>query len=198
MAQRDWARAGAYWQRATKVIERRAERGLATSEGGPVKEEAVRSSWYFSGLIKMTDRLAPQGHADRAQQGREMFEKAQWVQASGAASSLTQMALRSATGSAALAVLVRERQDLVAEWQVKDKQRIAAKSELPAKRKPNAEKALSDRLASIDARLKAIHAQLAKDFPDYAICRAYACTKSWRGISRAVHHSRGKLRRRAT
>ena len=50
----------------------------------------------------------------------------QWVQASAAASSLTQMAARSAKGDTALAGLVRERQDLVAEWQVKDKQLIAA------------------------------------------------------------------------
>ena len=168
LAQGNRELAADYWQRATTVIERRAERGLAGSEGSSLKGEAVRYSWYFSGLVKMTDRLTPQGHADRERQGREMFEKAQWVQASEAASSLAQMAARSAMGNAALASLVRERQDLVAEWQGKDKQLIAPKSELPAKRKPDAEKVLSDRLASIDARLKVIDAQLAKDFPDYA------------------------------
>jgi CHAT domain-containing protein/tetratricopeptide (TPR) repeat protein len=167
-AQGDWAHAAGYWQRATQIIERRAERGLGGSEGGSVKGEAVRNSWYFSGLIKVTDRLAPQGHADSAKRGREMFEKAQWVQAPEAASSLTQMAARSAKGNAALALLVRERQDLVAEWQVKDKQLIAARSELPAKRKPDVEKALSDRLEMIDTRLAAIDARFANDFPDYA------------------------------
>jgi CHAT domain-containing protein/tetratricopeptide (TPR) repeat protein len=168
LAQRNWAQAAAYWRRATKVIERRAERGLAGSEGGSVKGEAVRLDWLFSGLIKMTDRLVPQGHPDRARQGGEMFEKAQWAQASEAASSLSQMAARSAKGDDSLAGLVRERQDLVAEWQVKDKQLIAAKSEVPAKRNLNAEKSLSDRLASIDMRLAAIDAQFVKDFPDYA------------------------------
>src|SRR5262245_12867347 len=78
------------------------------------------------------------------------------------------MAARSAKGSPELSVLVRERQDLVGEWQAKDKQLIAAKSEPPAKRKAAAEKALSDRLAVIDTRLAAIGARLAKDFPDYA------------------------------
>jgi CHAT domain-containing protein len=168
LVQRDWVRAAGYWQRATQVIERRAGRGLAGSEGGSVKGEAVRMSWYFSGLVKMSDRLAPQGHADRARQGLEMFEKAQWAQASEAASSLTQMAARSAKGDTALASLVRERQDLVAEWQVKDKQLIAARSQPPTKRTPNTEKSLSDRLASIDTRLAAIDAQFAKDFPEYA------------------------------
>jgi CHAT domain-containing protein len=124
-------------------------------------------AWFFSGLIKVTDRIAPQGHSDRARQGREMFEKAQWAQASEAASSLTQMAARSAKGDATLAGLVRERQDLVAEWQVKDKRLIAAKSQPPAKRSADAEKSLSDRLASIDTRLVAISAQFEKEFPDY-------------------------------
>jgi hypothetical protein len=178
VVQRDWVRAAGYWQRATQVIERRAERGLAGSEGGSVKGESVRLTWFFSGLIKMTDRLAPQGHADRARQGRETFEKAQWAQASEAASSLSQMAARSAKGDTALASLVRERQDLVAEWQVKDKQLIAARSQLPTKRTPNAEKSLSDRLASIDARLSAIDAGFAKDFPDYAQAPSHRAVRS--------------------
>jgi CHAT domain-containing protein len=127
----------------------------------------VRKWWYFSGLVKMTGRLVPQEHADRAKQGHEMFEKAQWAQASEAANSLAQMAARSAKGNAALAGLVRERQDLVSEWQVKDKQLVAAKSELPAKRNTDAEKSLSDRLMAIDARLAAIDLEFAKDFPDY-------------------------------
>jgi CHAT domain-containing protein/tetratricopeptide (TPR) repeat protein len=165
---RDWAQAAAYWQHATKVLERRAERGLAGSEGSSVKGEAVRNSQYFSGLVKMTDLLAPEGHADRATHGREMFETAQWAQGSEAASSLAQMAARSAKGDTVLAGLVRERQDLVGEWQAKDKQLIAAKSEAPIKRNTKAEKLLSDRLVAIDARLAAIDAQFAKDFPDYA------------------------------
>jgi CHAT domain-containing protein len=63
---------------------------------------------------------------------------------------------------------VRERQDLVGEWQVKDKHLISAKSEPPARRNSDAEKMLGDRLAAIDERLKTIDARLAKDFPEYA------------------------------
>jgi CHAT domain-containing protein/tetratricopeptide (TPR) repeat protein len=166
--QRNWVQAAAYWQRATQVIERRVERGLTGSEGGSVKGEAVQNSRYFSGLVKIMDRLAPQGRADRARLGREMFETAQWVQASDAATSLTQMAARSAKGDTALAALVRERQDLTGEWQARDKQLIAAKSLPRANRNTGAEKMLSDRLAAIDGRLSAIDAQFAKDFPEYA------------------------------
>ena len=33
LAKREWAQAAGYWQRATEIIERRAELGLAGSEG---------------------------------------------------------------------------------------------------------------------------------------------------------------------
>jgi tetratricopeptide (TPR) repeat protein len=168
IAQGNWARAADYWQHATEIIGRRAEREIAGSEGGSVKGEPMRNSHYILGLIKMTDRLASPGHADRARQGRDMFEKAQWALASEATSPMTQMAARSAKGDAALAYLVRERQDLVAERQVKDEQLIAAKSELPPKRNSDAEKSLNDRLAAIDVRLVVIDARFAKDIPGYA------------------------------
>jgi CHAT domain-containing protein len=97
-----------------------------------------------------------------------MFEAAQWAQGSEAAASLSRMAARSAKGSPQLAAVVREQQDLVSEWQVKDKLLTAAKSNEPVRRKPDAEKALGDRLAAIDARLADINRRLAQDFPDYA------------------------------
>jgi hypothetical protein len=71
-----------------------------------------------------------------------------------------------------LAGLVRKRQDLVSEWQHKDKLLIAAKSDPPGRRKVDVEKALADRLTTIDKQLATIDAQLANDFPDYAMWRA--------------------------
>ena len=97
-----------------------------------------------------------------------MFEAAQWAQASEAAASLAQMAARSAKGSPQLAGLVRERQDLLGEWQTKDKLLIAAKGDTAPKRKAEAEKTLADRLAAIDKRLAEIDRRLAREFPDYA------------------------------
>jgi CHAT domain-containing protein/tetratricopeptide (TPR) repeat protein len=166
LAQRDWAQAADYWRRATAIIERRTERGHTGPEEGSAK--AVGSSQYFSGLVKMTDRLPTGTEVDSAKRAAEMFEAAQWAEGSEAAGSLAQMAARSAKDDAGLAGLARERQDLVGEWQAKDKQLIAAKTEPPAKRNTEVEKSLSDRLAAIDARLATIDAQLAKDFPEYA------------------------------
>jgi tetratricopeptide (TPR) repeat protein len=91
VAQGEWAKAADYWRLATKLIERRAERGLPESEEGSMTGDEVRNGSYFSSLVKMTDQLVPQGHTHRAERGRQMFETAQWAQASEAASSLAQM-----------------------------------------------------------------------------------------------------------
>jgi tetratricopeptide (TPR) repeat protein/CHAT domain-containing protein len=168
LAQGDWARAADYWRRSTGVIQRRTQRGLAGSAEGSTKGEAQRLGSQFASLVRMTHRLATQGRVDKEIQSRAMFETAQWAQGSEAAASLAQMAARSAKGSAQLSSLVRERQDLVGEWQARDKHLIAAKSKEPDKRNATAEKALADRLAAIDTRLAVIDARLAKDFPDYA------------------------------
>ena len=121
----------------------------------------------FRSLVKTTHRLVAQGTGSTATLATEMFEEAQWGLGSEAAASLAQMAARSAKGSQ-LAGLVREQQDLVGEWQAKDKQLIATKSEPPAKRDGNAEKVLADRLTAIDTRLAEIDRRLGRDFPDYA------------------------------
>ena len=98
----------------------------------------------------------------------EMFQTAQWARSSGAAASLAQMAVRGATGNPTLAVVVRERQDLVAEWQERDARRSAALSQPPETRDEQFEAVNSARLADIDIRIAEIDEQFAKDFPDYA------------------------------
>ena len=127
-----------------------------------------RNSWQFEGLVKTTHRLETIRGEVGPVRATEMFEAAQWSKGSEAAASLAQMTARSARGSPALAVLVRERQDLVSEWQAKDKQLIAARSEPPGRRNAANEKALFDRLAAIDARLTEIDRRFARDFPEYA------------------------------
>lgn len=167
LGQRDWSRAARYWQTGAAVVMRRAERGVADASDGSSRSEAERSGWYFSGLVKATHRVTGAAR-ETALRAREMFEMAQWGHTSRAAASLAQMAARSAAGSPAVAAIVRERQDLVAEWQIKDQRLIAAKSSPPAGRNAAHEQVLSARLAAIDRRLSAIDGQLAKDFPDYA------------------------------
>ena len=99
---------------------------------------------------------------------REMFQAAQWAIASEAAQALAQMAARGAKGDPALAALVRERQDLVEEWQKRDGAQNAAVAQSPDKRDRAAEADNVTRLAAIDARIGHIDNRLTVDFPDYA------------------------------
>ncbi|WP_295559747.1 tetratricopeptide repeat protein [uncultured Hyphomicrobium sp.] len=168
LLQEKWAVAADYWRQSTAVIRRRTERGLTDGSHEQAHSEATRHSWQFHGLIKVDARIGADQGAEREKLAEEMFETAQWVQTSDAADTLSQMAARSAKGDAALAALVRERQDLVAEWQAKDKSLIAARSQLPDRRSAQAEGAIAARIAAIDARLAEIDARFATEFPDYA------------------------------
>ncbi len=177
LVQNDWSQAADYWRRSTGAIERRAERGLAGGIEGSAKGEAQKLSSQFSGLVKVTHRLAAYGHLDTEAAARAMFKAAQWAQGSEAAASLAQMAARSAKASPELSLLTREQQDLVREWQAKDKQLIAAKSEPPGRRNLIAEKSLydlSERLAAIETRLAGLEARLTKEFPDYGALASVA------------------------
>jgi hypothetical protein len=78
------------------------------------------------------------------------------------------MAARNATGDLQLALLVRERQDLVDEWQKRDAARSAAVAQSPSKRNKQKEAKSVARLSAIDNRIAEIDKRLAVDFPDYA------------------------------
>jgi CHAT domain-containing protein/Tfp pilus assembly protein PilF len=166
-AQSDWGRAADYWRRSTSVISRRTERGTPIGEAltGRRKSEATQLSFEFWSLVKAVYRLEPK-HRDAA--GRDMFQTAQWAQSSDAAESLSQMATRNAKGDNRLAAFVRERQDLVTEWQRRDQLRIAAVAQTPDKRNRQAEAENVGRLAAINARISTIDKELAANFPDYA------------------------------
>jgi CHAT domain-containing protein/tetratricopeptide (TPR) repeat protein len=165
----DWERAADYWRSSTGIITRRAQRGTLVGEAltGKRKSEAAQLSPRFLELIKVVHHLASK-RRDEKGLPREMFQTAQWAQSSEAAESLAQMAARGAKGDPQLASFVRERQDLVAEWQKRDQLRSAAVVRAPDKRNREAEAENVARLAAIDARIAIIDKDLAANFPDYA------------------------------
>src|SRR5262249_39599903 len=149
----DWARAADLWRRSTGLIIRRVQRGTnnpGSSRGQPLtgkrKGEAEQSSHQFRGLVRTVHRLASEARGANADLSGKAFQAAQGAQSSEAAASLAQMAARQAKGDNTLARLARERQDLVGEWQTRDKMLIAAKSQSPDKRHAAAETALAARL----------------------------------------------------
>jgi tetratricopeptide (TPR) repeat protein len=166
--QSDWARAADYWRRSTSVIIGRARRGTLVGEAltGKRKSEASQVSWQFRDLIKAAFRQS--AGPDATSVLREMFQTAQWAQSSEAAESLALMAARGAKGDPKLAALIRERQDLLAEWQRRDQARSTAVAQPPERRNHDAEAENTSRLTAIDARIANIDKSLAADFPDYA------------------------------
>ena len=170
-AQRDWMRATEFYRRGAAVIARRTRRGpqiVGRGLTGKKKSEAVRSNHIFAGLVKSAYRLKQRNDTTSTTIGSETFQAAQWTAGSGAAASLAKMAERQATGDPKLAQLVRERQDLVDEWQKRDSVRSAAISQAPDERSSRKEARNFARLAAIDTRISEIDKRLAADFPDYA------------------------------
>jgi tetratricopeptide (TPR) repeat protein/CHAT domain-containing protein len=167
--QSDWSRAADYWRRSTGVIVRRTLRGTLVGEAltGKRKSEAAQDSDKFWGLVKVAFRLSSK-QPNEVSSLREMFQIAQWAQSSEAAQSLAQMATRGVKGDPKLAALIRERQDLVGEWQRRDADRSAAVAQAPEKRNRSAEAENIARLGAIDGRIADIDRELASRFPDYA------------------------------
>jgi CHAT domain-containing protein/tetratricopeptide (TPR) repeat protein len=166
--QSNWVRAVDYWRQSTGIVIGRAQRGTPVGESltGKRKSESSQVSWQFRDLIKAAYRQSAGPPATSVL--REMFQTAQWAQSSEAAESLAQMAARGAKGDPKLAALIRERQDLVAEWQRRDQARSATVAQPPERRNRDAEAENTSRLAAIDARIATIDKNLAANFPDYA------------------------------
>ena len=159
------------WRQSAAVIIQRTKRGTqatAPALTGKGQSEAQREGYRFAGLIKAARRLGESEPAQLPELTGEMFTMAQWAQSSEAAKSLSQMAVRQAKGDGALAGLVRERQDLLAEWQAKDQTLVATRAQRPDLRDANAEAALSRRLSAIDTRISEIDQQLAREFPEFS------------------------------
>lgn len=168
--QRNWERAAGFWRRSTSVSIRRAQRGtsdVGQAVTGKRKSEPEQVSYRFRSLIKALYQLALQERKE-ADHSRVAFQTAQWAQSSEAAESLAQMALRSVRGDAALSLLVRERQDLVAEWQKREGARNIAGLQVSDKRGESTETANVAQMAAIDERIRHIDNRLASAFPEYA------------------------------
>jgi tetratricopeptide (TPR) repeat protein len=171
MAQGEWAPAVDDLRRSTSMAIRVTQRGLqdvGLPVAGRAKDEAQQTSRQFIKLVKAAYRLALERGDKDANLAREMFERAQWASYSDTARSLSQMAARGAKGDARLAAIVRERQDLVSEWQRRDTLRNAFLARASDKRDTKAESENAAQLAGIEARVSAIDKWLAAKFRDYA------------------------------
>ena len=170
LAQRNWKRAAEYWASSTAIVVRRSQRGtndVGHAIAGKRISETEQHNGQFILLLKALYRFASEGIGSEETLSQQMFETIQWAQASEVAASLAQMAARGSTGDFKLAVLVRERQDLVTEWQRLDERRTFAMSQPQNKRDPAANANFA-RLITIDARIADIDKTLMREFPKYS------------------------------
>ncbi len=168
--QGQWALSAEYWRQSTALTIQRTQRGTnaASAPSGKGRSETDQYGYRFMGLVKTLHRLALDAGGNEPRLADEAFVAAQWVQGSEAAGSLAQMAARGAAGDQRLSPVVRERQDLLGEWQKHDAARALTVSQAAASRDQKAEAAVVARMAEIDARIAAIDKKLASEFPDYA------------------------------
>jgi CHAT domain-containing protein/Tfp pilus assembly protein PilF len=167
----DWPEAYNLLNRATAIHIRRAQRGGDTV--GPGADDKHRSEIgqfrsAFAGLIQAAAGIAKANPDRRDTLAGESFMTAQWAQHSTAATALAAMAARFAKGDGTLAGLVRQRQDLVADYRKLDKLLVAASSKPPAQRKAADEVALRSKIDATSKQIDAIDLQLKQLFPEYA------------------------------
>ena len=125
------------FRKAADLLMRRSRRGLDTvgqAMSGRGRAEAARNSFTFVRLVKAAHRQASKEPLAAAELAAEAFAAAQWARASEAAASLAQMSVRSAAGNRDLALLVRERQDLLGLWQKRNGLLVWARSQPSEKR----------------------------------------------------------------
>jgi hypothetical protein len=169
---RDWAQAVEYLQRSASIAIKRTQRQASMSVGQPltsrVTTDTSRARFALLSLTRALYQLSRVDGNRSVEQAQQAFQAAQWALETEAAASLAQMAARQSKGEDAIAKLVRERQDLAAEWQTHDKALLTAVSRAPDKRDIEAEKAVRARLVAIDRRIAEIDGGIANDFADYA------------------------------
>ena len=152
-----------YSRKATAAVIAHA---AAEAPGGQQKEKISglveqRADYFRSHLANLG--LAARGSIEpEPALGREALEIAQWATYSSAAAALQQMSSRFASQSGALAILVREQQDLSAAWREKDKALVAALSKSDVQQDGAAVRALRKDIADIESTFVAVNSRLQK------------------------------------
>ncbi len=165
------------FKRAAKIFTNRATTQQQQTAANAV-QEMRRNRKLFEGLAIAAWQVAALQGQERRQHGQDTkdpkelsdiaFAAAQQAQHTAASAALGQMAARFGAGNDELAAIVRQRQDLSAQYQKADKALLKAVAQPPAKRNPKGEADLRNHLADIEQRISVIDARLAREFPNYA------------------------------
>lgn len=125
----------------------------------------ARTSAQLSNTAWALSRAEP---SDGDRLAGETFVSAQQSSFSAASSALIKMASRHVEQQGGLAKLVRERQDLMKEWQVRERERTVALSQLPEMRDAAKEEQGARHLEAVRSRITQIDRAIATEFPKYS------------------------------
>jgi CHAT domain-containing protein/Tfp pilus assembly protein PilF len=123
---------------------------------------------YYAGLVHLLWEDAPDKDALAPAMIEEAFRAAQYAGGVETAKAVTSMMARAATGTDALADLVRDREDLSDRWKKLDADLLKAAAESPEKRNAPLEASLRKEQDEVDARLSADNEKLRTAFPRFA------------------------------
>jgi CHAT domain-containing protein len=165
-----WAEARDHYRRAMAVLQRIETQAIALSEANTRRDTSAGADQRTEGFIQLVRSLSQSPGMGKTSSAvvDEAFISAQRAGISRAARAVAQMASRQATSDGELAQLVRERQDLTAEWRSRDRLLIEAVSKSEGKRNEETERRLRDRLAAIEVRMGEIDRVLRLRSPNYA------------------------------
>jgi tetratricopeptide (TPR) repeat protein len=163
----DWARAVPLLREAFQILQKQAARSASAREGelsGATIDPELRQATVGS-LINASMKLMMADQSQGVALSREVFAAGQW-RPSQTAASLVQMSVRRLKGDGPLAQLVRQRQDLIAEWQAVEKR--TTESALKGGTASSSQRSDIARLGEIDRTITLLDSRITKQFPDYA------------------------------
>jgi CHAT domain-containing protein len=152
---------------AVAIATARAVRDAGQRSVGAINERRSRRGIVVR-YVDLAERAARQDGAERQGLADETFHAAQLAEASSTEQALSAMAVRFSTADAALAKLIRDRDDAQLERERAEASLTNVLGAAASGRDPARETAVRNDLAAADARLSEIDGALARDFPRYA------------------------------
>jgi CHAT domain-containing protein/tetratricopeptide (TPR) repeat protein len=168
LGQKDVAKAMPHFRTALAAYlkQRTLQRRGPNARGFAVDEREVGRT--ILGLLSAARALADADPAKAAALANEAFIAAQSVHSAKAAEALALTTARFSAGDGALAVLIRQRQDLADRRKALDDALTASLSQPAQNRNRDAEQAARNELANIEAQVTTLDASIAAKFPNYA------------------------------
>ena len=153
--------------RAVEIMTKQLSIGSARRSGNAVAEQ-LSDRFFFSNYITIANAVASKAPERQPTTAAETFRVVQTAQASTAGAAVAALAARFAAGNGNSAAMIRERQDLVQQWQGLDEALVKAVGRAPTDRQPGEEASLRAALEDATRRLDRLDGQIAAQFPDYA------------------------------